>query len=106
MGHRFMSTTWAMDVSSVVSITVMVRSADRWIGGTHGDFMLVNMVSMRVVQMAIMEIVDMAIMYHARVFAVGPMGVVVIRVVIAVHRISSEFRLCVGRVLMRGQAAG
>ena len=87
-----------MDVSSVVSITVMVRSADRWVGGTHGDFMLVNMVSMRVVQMAIM--------YHARVFAVGPVGVVVIRVVIAVHRISSEFRLCVGRVLMRGQAAG
>jgi hypothetical protein len=80
----------AMNVILVVSPTVVVGSAVRRIGAAHLNLVLVDMITLNIVQMAVVKIIDMAIVLHRRMPAGRTMSVAVAFVccVRLIHRIS------------------
>ncbi|WP_157991666.1 hypothetical protein [Caldimonas tepidiphila] len=79
--HRLMSTSWAMDVAGLVALTTMRGGADIRIGGVDSNYVLVDMVAMRMVQVAVVKVVDMVLVQHRSVAAVGAMLVIMMRVI-------------------------
>ena len=64
--NRLVPAVRAMNVILVVPSTVVVRSAVGRIGAAHVNPVLVDMITLNIVQMAIVKTIDMAIVLHRR----------------------------------------
>ena len=71
MRHGFMPAVGPMDVIGLVRSAVMVRSASILVCFAFLQFVLVNVVSVNVMQMAVVEVIGMAIVLDARMAAIG-----------------------------------
>lgn len=67
MRHGFMPTIGPMDVIGLMRSAVMVRSASILVWFACLQFVLVNVVSVNVMQMAVVEVIGMAIVLDGRV---------------------------------------
>ena len=74
MRHGLMPTTWAMHVREVMAGAIM-RGARRRIRAGNFNHTLIEMVTMRTVQMAVMQIIRMIAMPDRRMAATFPMQV-------------------------------
>ena len=97
-----------MNVILVVSPTVVVGSAVGRIGAAHVNPVLVDMITLNIVQMAVVKIIDMAIVLHRRMTAGRTMSVVVAFVCCGglIHRISPFLTDCRHPVGGRGVIPG
>lgn len=73
--YGFMPAAWAVLVRAVVSRARMLRSATGGIGGTHLQHMLVDMISVGLMQMSVVQVIDVASVLNGRVSAPGAMHV-------------------------------
>jgi hypothetical protein len=79
VGDGLMTAAGTMSVAFVVSSATVFGGTIRWIKGTNGKLVIVNMVSVFVMQMAIMQIVGVAVMVYGGVTAAGFVLVGVLR---------------------------
>jgi hypothetical protein len=89
--HRLVAATRTMLVRCVVTGADMVRGACCRIGGRHLDHMLVDVITVHVMQMAVVKIVDVPVVLHSsmaapRTMNMGMVGVSRVRAV--GHRLS------------------
>lgn len=73
MWDGFMSAAWAMNMSGLVAVTMMVGRAGVWIAVAHFDDVLVHMVAVGMVQVTVMEIIDVITVLYGGVPAAGSM---------------------------------
>jgi hypothetical protein len=78
MRHGFMAAAGAVNMAMVMPGVIANRLAPIRVRGAHFDNMLVDMVTMWVMQVAIMQIVDMFAVLHSRVAAAGAVRMVVV----------------------------
>ena len=71
MRHGFMPAVGPMDVIGLVRSALMVRSASILVCFAFLQFVLVNVVSVNVMQMAVVEVIGMAIVLDGRMAAIG-----------------------------------
>jgi hypothetical protein len=75
MGHCFMAAIWSMDMA--LGMAFCRGGAAVGVSRVNGDYMLVHVVMVRVVQMTIVQVIDMAIVFDSCVAATRPMFMVV-----------------------------
>ena len=80
MRYGFVSAARTMHMTRLMPATRVVWSTVRRVVGVDSDYVLVDMITMRVMQMTIMQIICMAVMLHCGVSAARSMCVIVIRV--------------------------
>ena len=73
--NRFVSAIGPVFVSFLVSFAIVVRGTRCLVFSTYGDSVLVNMTSMRKVEVSIMQIVQVAVVLDGRMSAVRTMHV-------------------------------
>lgn len=91
MRDRFMPAPWSMYVFLSVSLAPMCRRATFRVVWGYRDFMLIDMVIMRVMQMSIMQVTNVVIVQDTFMAALRAMGmgmIFVLRQVTIVHRCS------------------
>ena len=76
--HCRMTTARSVDMIHRVGSTGMLRRARRRIGRGDGDQVLIDMVSVRMMEMTIVEVVDVSFMPDGHVTAFGAMLMVVV----------------------------
>jgi hypothetical protein len=87
--HLFVSTVRTMGMRAPV-----LGRAAQGVGIANLDHVLVDMISMHVMQMTVVQIIDVAVMAYSRVSTVGTMLVCVIRMMLLGargHRLCSSF---------------
>ena len=80
MRYGFVSAARTVHMTRLMPATRVVWSTVRRVVGVDSDYVLVDMITMRVMQMTIMQIICMAVMLHRGVSAARSMCVIVIRV--------------------------
>lgn len=90
MWNCLVPTVRAMNVTLVVSCTVVVGGAACRISATHANPVLVDVIALHIMQMTVVQIVDVAIVLHRGMSAGRTMSVAVAFVccVRLIHRIS------------------
>ncbi len=83
MGHGFVPASGSMNMSGLVSATVVVRSAS--VGILCADFqsMLVDMTCMRMMQVAVMQKIDVPVVSDCRMTAVHAMPMMMMMMMMA-----------------------
>jgi hypothetical protein len=59
------STCWSVDVPSVVTAAIVIRCTPRRICPVYGDFVLIYMAGMQMMQMTIVKVIGMIFMKHS-----------------------------------------
>ena len=72
MRHRFMTTTWTMDMAGFVTSVAVFGRAANWIFFAHLDYVFLGAAVMRVLKMSVVKKVDMIAMAHGEAAAAGP----------------------------------
>ena len=75
MWHALMAATWPVNVLGLMRVAVVFRSASVRVFFSDSDCMVVDMVSVHVMQMTVVKIVGMAVMLDRRVTAPHTVGV-------------------------------
>jgi hypothetical protein len=73
MRHSFMAAVCAVNVTLVMSGAIVRGRAFLWIGRTHVDGMIVDVIAVREVQMAVVKIIRVSAVLDSGVAAVGAM---------------------------------
>ncbi|WP_242467768.1 hypothetical protein [Thiocapsa imhoffii] len=84
--YRLVPAAGSMHVTGVMTSAVMRRRALIGIGRSHRNDVLVDMVSMRMMEMPVVQVIDVAVVLDRRVPATGAMFMIVIGVFLAAHR--------------------
>jgi hypothetical protein len=84
--HRLVPAAGPMHVTGFMTAAVVRRRALIGIGRSHRNHVLVDVVSMRMMEMTVVQVIDMTVVLHRRVPATGAMFMIVIRVFLAAHR--------------------
>lgn len=88
VGNRLMTAPRPMHVVQIVARTGVIRGAGVWIGVRDLESMLIDMISMRVVQMTIVQVINVAIMFNRRMTTARTVLMFVIFVNIAAAHVS------------------
>ncbi len=83
--HRLVPAAGSMHVMGIMTTAGMRRRASIGIGGSHRNGVLVDMVSMRMVEVPVMQVIDVTVVLHRSVPATGAMFMIVIRVFLTAH---------------------
>ena len=73
--NRFVSAIWPMFVVLVMRSAIVVRGTRCWVLPTYADLMLVNMVTVRVVEVPVMQVILVAIVLQGRMSTIRTMYV-------------------------------
>gem|GEM_PF-1225132 len=77
VGHGFMAAAGAVDMSGFMPGTYMLWGANIRVGGRYGQYMVIDMAIMRVMQVTVVQIVDVAVVHDGRMAAAWAMLVLV-----------------------------
>ena len=90
MWNCLVPTVRAMNVTLIVSCTVVVGGAACRISATHANPVLVDVIALHIMQMTVVQIIDVTVVFDGDMAATGPMGMRVTLVLRARHVRSSR----------------
>jgi hypothetical protein len=94
VGNRLMTAASAVDVAGLVAFTSMLRRTSRGVLDVDLEYVLIDVVVVRMMQMALVQVVEMIAVRHRDVAAAGPVlvGVIWVRAVLGHIRSVHETR--------------
>ncbi len=86
VGHGLVSAAGAVDVTVLVAGALVFGGAGGRVAFAHLDHVLVDVVAVGVMEVAVVEVIHVITVLDGDVAAIGPVDVVVVLMLVAVHR--------------------